>query len=193
MRGDIHYLYEYGSPHFIVTFQLHAKLQDFSKPLLGMGYLMQPFQCICPCYHVSAQPLLGPMFCRIYIVKKETYQRILGILKFISIIQKRIIDPGRENDFPRVTQMALAHVEWERRTSCAQQCVSGILVQLFPSHHTSFDTSLCCVSEERYWMIFSANSEARKEPMSPGFKEDQNGRCLDFSATELHFHLVFVA
>lgn len=121
---------EYGLPHYIVTFQLHPKLQDFSKPLPGTGDWMQPFQCICLWSHVPAQPLLWPVFCRIYTVKKETHQRILGILKkSISFIQNSIIDPGRENDFLRVTQTVLAHVEWEPRTLCAQQCVSVILVQ----------------------------------------------------------------
>lgn len=54
----------------------------------------------------------------------------------------------------------------------------GILAQPFHPHHTSFDMALCCVSEERCWMIFNVNSGARREPMSPGFKECQVSRCF---------------
>lgn len=170
MRKDIHYLSFWV---FIVFSSYTHNCRTFHNFFWEWEIVCNLSSIFCSWNHLPAQPLLGPMFCGIHIVKKETRSKNLRDLEvyflsfFFFFLQKRIIDPGRENDFPRVTQMVSAHGEWEPRPSWAQQCISGILVQPFPPHHTSFATGPCCASEGRGWKLFNISSEARKEEGRP--------------------------
>lgn len=103
MRKDIHYLSFWV---FIVFSSYTHNCRTFHNLCWEWEIVCNLSSIFCSWNHFSAQPLLGPMFCGIHIVKKETRSKNLRDpdVYFLSFsfffFQKRIIDPGEKMIFP---------------------------------------------------------------------------------------------
>lgn len=167
MRKDICYLSFWV---FVLFSSYTQNLRTFHNLCWEWEIVCNLPSIFCSWNHLSVHPPLGTNVLwnphckeRNQVKESQGSGSLFPFLFLFFFLQKRIIDHGRENDFPMITQMVLAHDEWETRTSWAQQCISGILVRPFPPHHTSFDTGPCCASEGRGWKLFNISSEASKE------------------------------